>query len=201
MDDKQSFIAGARREQIIKAAIEVLKEIGYVSTSLAKIAKRAKISTGLISYHFSGKEDLMNNTLMYLVEQEWTFINGYVVQKQTASEKLTAFIEANLVYQEKNQTNNIALIEIVFNARTADHTPYYLLADDEEDLKESLLQEILRQGQETKEFRSFSPQIMSTIIQGAISESMLTFQNRKDLKAYNDELIKSILGIVKEYVK
>lgn len=201
MDDKQSFIAGARREQIIKAAIEVLKEIGYVSTSLAKIAKRAKISTGLISYHFSGKEDLMNNTLMYLVEQEWTFINGYVVQKQTASEKLTAFIEANLVYQEKNQTNNIALIEIVFNARTVDHTPYYLLADDEEDLKESLLQEILRQGQETKEFRGFSPQIMSTIIQGAISESMLTFQNRKDLKAYNDELIKSILGIVKEYVK
>src|SRR5699024_11635376 len=65
MEDRQSFIANARREQIIKAAIEVLKEIGYVKTSLAKIAQKAKISTGLISYHFSGKEDLMNNTLMY----------------------------------------------------------------------------------------------------------------------------------------
>ncbi|MDY0395687.1 TetR family transcriptional regulator [Virgibacillus halophilus] len=74
MEDRQSFIAEARREQIIKAAIEVLKEVGYVSTSLAKIAKQANISTGLISYHFSGKEDLMNHTLEYLIEKEWTFI-------------------------------------------------------------------------------------------------------------------------------
>lgn len=40
MENKQSFIAEARREQIITAAIEVLKEIGYVSTSLSKIAKK-----------------------------------------------------------------------------------------------------------------------------------------------------------------
>jgi len=197
MEDKQSFIAEARREQIIKAAIEVLKEIGYVSTSLAKIAKKANISTGLISYHFSGKEDLMNNTLMYLVEQEWEFINEWVIQKQTATEKLKSFIEASLAYQITNKTNNIALIEIVFNARTPDHTPYYLLEDEEEDLKTNLLEKILRQGQQSEEFGDFRPQVMSTIIQGAVSESMLTFQNKLSVKEYNEELIKSILKIIK----
>ncbi|WP_164670748.1 TetR/AcrR family transcriptional regulator [Virgibacillus doumboii] len=197
MEDRQSFIAEARREQIIKAAIEVLKDIGYVSTSLAKIAKKAKISTGLISYHFSGKEDLMNNTLIYLVEQEWMFINERVAIKQTFTEKLIAFIEASLAYQVSSRTNNIALIEIVFNARTPDHTPYYLLEDDEEDLKNGLLQEILILGRESKEFGDFNPQVMTTVIQGAISESMLTFQNKVSVEKYSEELTKSILKIVR----
>jgi hypothetical protein len=59
-ETKQSFIAEARRAQIIEAAIRTLDEIGYVQASLAQIAKRAGISTALISYHFSDKDDLMN---------------------------------------------------------------------------------------------------------------------------------------------
>ncbi|PFD34702.1 TetR family transcriptional regulator [Bacillus cereus] len=197
MEDRQSFITEARREQIIKAAVEVLREVGYVSTSLSKIAKKANISTGLISYHFSGKEDLMNNTLMYLVEQEWLFINARVSQKQASTEKLKAFIEASLAYQVINRTNNIALIEIVFNARTPDHIPYYLLEDDEEDLIKGLLQEILLQGQESKEFGDFNIQVTATIIQGSISESLITSQGKMSLENYSEELIKSILKIVK----
>ncbi|MFJ8355828.1 TetR/AcrR family transcriptional regulator [Bacillus paramycoides] len=197
MEDRQSFITEARREQIIKAAVEVLREVGYVSTSLSKIAKKANISTGLISYHFSGKEDLMNNTLMYLVEQEWLFINARVSQKQTSTEKLKAFIGASLSYQVINRTNNIALIEIVFNARTPDYIPYYLLEDDEEDLIKSLLQEILLQGQESKEFGDFNIQVTATIIQGSISESLISSQSKMSLENYSEELIKSILKIVK----
>ncbi|EEM15107.1 MULTISPECIES: TetR/AcrR family transcriptional regulator [Bacillus] len=196
MENKQSFIAEARREQIITAAIEVLKEIGYVSTSLSKIAKKANISTGLISYHFSGKEDLMNNTLIYLVEQEWSYIHERVVKKQTFTEKLTTFIEASLAYQITNRTNNIALVEIIFNARTPDHIPYYLLEDDE-DLKNSLLQNILLQGQESKEFKDFHPQVIATVIQGAISESLLSPQKQLSLENFSAELIKTILEMVK----
>ncbi|CAM4240417.1 MULTISPECIES: TetR/AcrR family transcriptional regulator [Bacillus] len=197
MEDRQSFITEARREQIIKAAVEVLREVGYVSTSLSKIAKKANISTGLISYHFSGKEDLMNNTLMYLVEQEWLFINARVSQKQASTEKLKAFIEASLAYQVINRTNNIALIEIVFNARTPDHIPYYLLEDDEEDLIKGLLQEILLQGQESKEFGDFNIQVTATIIQGSIAESLISSQSKMSLENYSEELKKSILKIVK----
>ncbi|MEG6520793.1 TetR/AcrR family transcriptional regulator [Desulfotomaculum sp. 1211_IL3151] len=197
MEDKQSFITEARREQIIKAAIEVLKEIGYVNTSLAKIAGKANISTGLISYHFSGKEDLMNNTLMFLVEQEWLFVNKRVALKSKWTDKLIAFIEASLAYQLLNRANSIALIEIVFNARTSDQVPYYLLEDDKEDLKASLLKEILFKGQEAKEFGDFNPQVVSTIVQGAISETMLSPQNKFNNEEYGLELIKGVLKIVK----
>lgn len=197
MEARQSFIAEARREQIMKAAIEVLKEIGYVSSSLAKIANKANISTGLISYHFSGKEDLMNNTLMYLVEEEWSFINEWVAKKQAPTEKLTAFIEASLAYQVTNRTNNIALIEIVFNARTKENIPYYLIEDDEEDLINGLLQEILLKGQELKEFSDFHPLVIAKVIQGAIAESLLTLQKKLSIEEYSGELIKSVLRMVR----
>ena len=146
MEKKRYLIAEARREQIIKAAIEVLKEIGYVNTSLSKIANNANVSTGLISYHFSGKDDLMNHTLMYLIQQEWVFVKEKVEQKQTPTEKLMAFIEASLAYQGTNRVNNIALIEIVFNGRTPDNVPYYQIEDNDEDLLFGLLIDILHKG-------------------------------------------------------
>ncbi|MBD1380803.1 TetR/AcrR family transcriptional regulator [Metabacillus arenae] len=197
MENKQYLIAEARREQIIKAAIEVLTEVGYASTSLSKIANKADISTGLISYHFSGKEDLMKNTLMYLVQHERAFIKAKVEQKQTPMEKLMAFIEASLAYQGTNRGNNIALLEIVFNARTPNNVPYYLVEVDDEDVLNVLLQEILHKGKESKEFGDFDPQVIAVVIRGSISGSMLSLKNGLSLEDYSEKLIKSILKMIK----
>lgn len=198
MTDKQYLIAEARREQIIKASIEVLQDIGYSSTSLSKIAKKASISTGLISYHFSGKEDLMRNTLMYLVQQERSFIKEKVEQTQTYMGKLMVFIEAGLAYQGTNRANNIALLEIVFNGRTPDNIPYYLVEVDEEDELNVLLKDILSKGQESKEFSDFDPNVIAVVIRGAISGSMSLpqYENKLDLEEYSEKLVKSIIKMV-----
>lgn len=72
--EKQTFIAEARRKQIMEAAIKTLDEIGFVKASLTQIAKRAGISTALISYHFKDKFDLMNHLLVKLMEDSISFI-------------------------------------------------------------------------------------------------------------------------------
>ena len=41
-------------------AIEVLAELGYAQTSFARIAERAGISKSVISYHFAGKDELLD---------------------------------------------------------------------------------------------------------------------------------------------
>ena len=68
---------------MIQACIDALNEYGYTNVSLTKVAQKAKVSTGLISYHFSGKMDLMNQTLLYLLNKKLDFISGKVVQEQT----------------------------------------------------------------------------------------------------------------------
>ncbi|WP_273484292.1 TetR/AcrR family transcriptional regulator [Desulforamulus ruminis] len=197
MGDQPSFIAEARREQIIKASIETLDEIGYVNVSLAKIAKRANVSTGLISYHFLDKEDLLNNTLAYLLKKQLDYIQERILKEESAYDKLISFIDASLAYQGTHRVDNIALIEIIFNARTPDNVPYYKVSSQEEDPLYKKLQEILCLGQETKEFAKFDSKSVSIIIQGAIAESMLMNGEGFDLEAYREELVNMVTKMVK----
>jgi TetR/AcrR family transcriptional repressor of bet genes len=169
-DERQSFIAEARREQIIEATIATLDEIGYVNASLAQIAKRAGISTPLISYHFSDKNDLINQTLTTLLSEANAYVTERLKEGRTAREKLRIFIEARLAYQGTHSKHNVALIEIVFNARTPDNVPYYKLSDDEEDPVAYALEQLLTEGQASGEFREFDVHAMTSAIQGAIGE-------------------------------
>lgn len=197
--EKQSFIAEARRAQIVEAAIRTLDEIGYVQASLAQIAKRAGISTALISYHFSDKEDLMNHVLMNLLNESTSYVLERVRQHHTPDEKLDAFIAASLAYQGTHPARNSALIEIIFNARTPDKVPYYKAGDDEEEPLWSELQKILQDGQAQEIFGAFNIDVMASLIQGAIGEYMLSTAVTKkvDLEIYSSELVKIARQAVK----
>ena len=55
----RTFTESGRRAQIVASAIEVIAEVGYTNASFSRIAKHAGLSsTGMISYHFAGKDDL-----------------------------------------------------------------------------------------------------------------------------------------------
>lgn len=168
--NNHAFIANARRTQIFHAAIRTLDEIGYVRASLAQIAKRAQISTALISYHFKDKEELMNYTLATLLSNTITFVLEHTNTAQSARAKLQAYIVAHLMYQDTHQDAYHALVEIIFNARTPDNVPYYRLNNEEDDPLRRELQDILRYGQQRGEFRHFPIAVMVTAIQGAIGE-------------------------------
>ncbi|WP_234414145.1 TetR/AcrR family transcriptional regulator [Paenibacillus sp. CAA11] len=188
---KPSFIAGARREQIIEAAIKTLDEIGYVKTSLSQIAKRAGISTALISYHFSDKHDLMDQLLTRLIEMSTAYIKDSVSREQNSQAQLDAFIRASLTYQHTYPERSTALVEIVFHVRTSDHVPYYKLQDDSEDEQMALLRSILSEGQKKGEFGSFHIDVLASFIQGAIGEYMLHtgITKKVSLEVYATQLI------------
>ncbi|MCM3324779.1 TetR/AcrR family transcriptional regulator [Cytobacillus kochii] len=193
-----SFIAEARREQIILACIDTLEEVGYNNLSLTKVAKKARISTGLISYHFNDKLDLMNHTLQYLLAKQHDFISNKVILAQSEAKQLEAFIEAHLTYQETHYKHNIALIEIVFNARNEEGVPYYRMEEeDEEDAHRTILLDILKDGQQNGEFsRSFQTDILASFILGAIEERMLKANSSIPMENYSDELIKMVKKLI-----
>jgi TetR/AcrR family transcriptional regulator, transcriptional repressor of bet genes len=198
-EGKSSFIAEARREQIMEAAIQTLDEIGYVKASLAQIASRAGISTALISYHFADKHDLMNHLLTKLIERSTAYILEKVHQESEPRERLNTFIVASLAYQGTHPAHNTALLEIIFNARTPDNTPYYKLGDDEDEPIVQELEQILRNGQEQGSFGAFDVHVMCSMIQGAIGEYMpISAVTRKvDLETYSSQLVKIINRAVK----
>jgi len=191
-DEEQSFISDARRTQIIEATIATLNEIGFVRASLAQIAKRAGISTALISYHFGDRMDLINRTIQTLIEDNASFVLERVKAGRNCRERVHLFITSSLEYQETYPERFVALVEIVFNARTPDNTPYYKLNDDAD--TEPLLLElrtILRDGQVSGEFGEFDLMIMANTIQGAIGEYAAPgVASRMDAASYGAELVK-----------
>ncbi len=196
MNSRDYIETDERKKQIINSAISVLTEIGYVKTTLSKIAQNINISTGLISYHFSGKEDLMQNTLRYLVLEERAFIQERVEKEKSNMNKLITYIKASLAYQAAYRDNNIALLEIVFNARTPENIPYYLVDIDEKDALDDLLDEILRNGVLAREFVDIDPKVIAVIVRGAISGSILKTNDEINIEAYTEEIIKSVKRMV-----
>ena len=57
------------RAQLLAAALEVLAEQGYGSTSMRAIAQRAGVQLSLVHYHFGSKSQLLVAVLEHMTEQ------------------------------------------------------------------------------------------------------------------------------------
>ncbi|MDY6833811.1 MAG: TetR/AcrR family transcriptional regulator [Chloroflexota bacterium] len=90
----------ATRERIIKAAIDVFCDKGYVSASVAEIARRAGISVGAIFFHFTDKRTLYISTieesnLRYAARLEGA-VDRITESRRTTIEKIEAISESHL---------------------------------------------------------------------------------------------------------
>lgn len=54
----QEVRSAETRDSLIRAAIEVVAEVGYAAATTAAIAERASVSRGALQYHFDSKSDL-----------------------------------------------------------------------------------------------------------------------------------------------
>jgi AcrR family transcriptional regulator len=61
---------GARREQLLRAALEVIVARGYSDTRIADVAEHAGISPALVIYYFKTRDQLLTEALRYS-EDAW----------------------------------------------------------------------------------------------------------------------------------
>jgi len=64
----------SKKDAIIKAVVELVNRIGFVSASVAKIAKAADVSPATIYIYYKNKEDLLVSTYMEIKEKLSTFM-------------------------------------------------------------------------------------------------------------------------------
>lgn len=58
-----------RRQQLIDATIATLARVGYSRTTLTEVAATARLSHGLIIFHFETKEKLLTETLQFMARE------------------------------------------------------------------------------------------------------------------------------------
>ena len=112
-DGNRSFVSNARRAQIVDAAIETVAEVGYANASLSRIAVRLGISKGVITYHFSGKDDLIAEIVSQVLQRARAYMQPRIEAQTTGPEMLRAYIESNLEFMRDNPNQLSAVVEIV----------------------------------------------------------------------------------------
>ncbi|MFD9894929.1 TetR/AcrR family transcriptional regulator [Amycolatopsis sp. NPDC059027] len=115
--DKQggrTFIESARRAQIVDAAIEVIADQGYAGASFAKIAKQAGLSsTGMISYHFKGKDDLIREVVAEVLRVNGEFLLSKMDTETSILGRLRLYITTRVALLDEYPKHQRALQTIV----------------------------------------------------------------------------------------
>jgi TetR/AcrR family transcriptional repressor of bet genes len=86
----------ARRRQLINATIDSIAKRGFSGTTLATVTTGAKLSHGIVNFHFDSKEDLYVETLGLLADEHYANWHGSMLQAGSdPARQLAAIIEAD----------------------------------------------------------------------------------------------------------
>jgi AcrR family transcriptional regulator len=181
---ERTFIENARRSQIVGSAIDTIAEVGYRAASFAKIAQRADISsTGLISYHFAGRRDLIEQVVLDIYTMIAQFMDERMQGIRTASAALRTYILAQVEFIATHRTQMKALFDIFISGE------FHYDATAERG-SVTRLEEILRDGTQKGEFRAFDIRVLAVTITQSIEGLPLVLQSYPDidLDSYGQEL-------------
>ena len=183
--EKLSFIEAARRAQIIECAIDVIAELGFGQASLAQIAKRAGISTGVISYHFDGKDQLIRAVVRHVYETGGGFIRPRVDLQSGPRAALSTLIAASVGFSAAHPNHSRAIVNLFLAGRSE------FVDRSFEQARRDGFRAILEAGQREGVFRRFDIRAMVATIIGSLNlvPQLLTDEPGIDLDAHGRELV------------
>jgi len=93
---------------LVEVTIDSLAELGYVGTTLAQIAIRAGVSTGLVAHYFGDKDGLLDAAFRSLARRVGNQVRARLRQTSTPRGRIQAVIDANLAPEEFEQRTGTA---------------------------------------------------------------------------------------------
>lgn len=189
-----SFIDAARRAQILACAIETIAEEGYLRASVVRIAQRAGISRGVITYRYPGKHDLVLDLITEIYVTAARIMLPAVDAAPASAGKLAAYIRSNGAFIDTHRAHAMTVLDAWTSFRTDDGRRLdQLLATHPVPPEMARLDPgwILREGQERGEFGDFPVRSTSTALRGAIDGAVLQLSQDPafDVTGYIEDLV------------
>ncbi|WP_417451096.1 choline-responsive transcriptional repressor BetI [Kordiimonas sp.] len=89
-----------RRQQLIDATIRTIARVGYSETTVSRIAKEAKLSVGIISHYFGGKQSLLEASMAYLLFDLHHAFTQQLKSATTPRQRLSVIITTNFANEQ-----------------------------------------------------------------------------------------------------
>lgn len=114
-------MAPVRRKQLIDAAIAAIHDYGFAEATVARIAAKAGVSTGIVHHYFADKNDLLAATMRALLE----ILRREAVERlklaRNPRDRVDAVIHASFGDAQFGEEVFSAWLALYGNARTSAH--------------------------------------------------------------------------------
>ena len=162
-----SGTADQRREQMLRAALEVIVERGYPDTRIADVAQRAGTSPALVIYYFKTKDQLLTEA-MRLSEDTW-YATGTsrVAAIDTAAGRLEELVAMTCLPEEDDDPdapNTSWLLWLDLWTQAARHPEVAGVRQKFDERWRDTIASLAVEGQETGEFGPVSPADFATTL-------------------------------------
>jgi AcrR family transcriptional regulator len=168
-----SGTADQRREQMLRAALEVIVENGFPNTRIADVAERAGTSPALVIYYFKTKDQLLTEAIRFS-EDTW-YENGMsrLAAIDTAAARLEELVAMSCLPgadYEPDAPNTSWLLWLDLWAQAARHPEVGGVRQKFDERWRDTIASLVTQGQETGEFgpvdRADFAAMMSSLLDG-----------------------------------
>ena len=102
-----------RRRELIEATRDVISECGFENATIAKISSRAGFSIGYLHHHFSGKDELLAETIRVLYGDMRSYLTQALPGVTDPVDRFLIVLDANFREQQFTRENAFAWISFI----------------------------------------------------------------------------------------
>ncbi len=104
---------GAKKEQILLAAVEMFLDKDYYQVTITEIAERAGVGKGTVYEYYSSKEDLFKDSISYCAEDYFKAFRRHFSESTPVRKTMHDIVKTHLNFLKDNRKR----LHLLFNER------------------------------------------------------------------------------------
>ena len=170
--------ADHRREQMLRAALDVIADRGYADTRIADVAERTGISPALVIYYFKTKDQLLADAIRFAEDGWYAEGQRRMSVLPTAAARIEEIVAMTCLPEADTESHDSWLLWLDFWALAARSPQVADLRRNADERWRELIVSLVHSGQEAGEFRAVNADdfavLMSALLDGLAIQIALT---------------------------
>jgi AcrR family transcriptional regulator len=149
--------ADQRRQQMLRAALEVIQERGFPETRIADVAERAGTSPALVIYYFKTKDQLLTEAIRYSEDNWYAAGTRRMAAIPTAAGRIEELVAMSCLPEADAEQAGSWLLWLDLWAQAARHSEVASVRQKSDERWRETIRSLVLTGQEAGEFGEVDP--------------------------------------------
>jgi AcrR family transcriptional regulator len=160
--------ADQRREQMLRAALDVIQERGYADSRIADVAERAGTSPALVIYYFKTKDQLLTEAIRFSEDRWYEAGTARMAQIPTAAGRLEELVAMTCLTDADSEPGTSWVLWLDLWAQAARHPEVAGVRQKADERWRQTISSLVVEGQEAGEFGPVDPGDFAVLLSGLL---------------------------------